>query len=99
MNHCTDQGCEVSAVLRHGSYLRFGCLQFVFTVMAGDDHEAVDANVLKLTKKAKVKSKPPTEESTTTTTTTTGPSAADVDVDADDDATTKMEEDSSDNLK
>ena len=96
MNHCTDQGCEVSAVLRHGSYLRFGCLQFVFTVMAGDDHEAVDANVLKLTKKAKVKSKPPTEESTTTT---TGPTAADVDVDAGDDATTKMEEDSSDDLK
>lgn len=96
MNHCTDQGCEVSAVLRHGSYLRFGCLQFVFTVMAGDDHEAVDANVLKLTKKAKVKSKPPTEESTTTT---TAPSAADVDVDADDDTATKMEEDSSDDLK
>ena len=82
--------------MRHGSYLRFGCLQFVFTVMAGDDHEAVDANVLKLTKKAKVKSKPPTEESTTTT---TAPSAADVDVDADDDTATKMEEDSSDDLK
>jgi len=84
------QGCEVSAVLRHGSYLRFGCLQFVFTVMAGDDREAVDTDVLKLTKKVKTKSRPTTEESTTTN----------VDVDTDEGTTTsKMEEDSSDELK
>ena len=26
-------GCENSALLHHGSYVRFGCLQFVFTVV------------------------------------------------------------------
>ena len=27
-----EKGCEVSAVLHHGSYIRFGCLQFVFSI-------------------------------------------------------------------
>ena len=36
MNKLNDEmrgGCENSAVLHHGSYIRFGCLQFVFTVV------------------------------------------------------------------
>jgi len=28
-----EKGCEVSAVLHHGSYIRFGCLQFVFSIL------------------------------------------------------------------
>ncbi len=36
-----DRGCEVSAVLHHGSYVRFGCLQFVFSVLTYDD-ELID---------------------------------------------------------
>lgn len=28
-----EKGCEVAAVLHHGSYIRFGCMQFVFTVL------------------------------------------------------------------
>ena len=28
----TMKGCEVSAVLNHGSYIRIGCFQFVFTI-------------------------------------------------------------------
>ena len=28
-----NQGCENSAVLRHGSYIRMGCLQFVFSIL------------------------------------------------------------------
>ena len=26
-------GCENSAILHHGSYIRFGCLQFAFTII------------------------------------------------------------------
>ena len=26
-------GCENSAILHHGSYIRFGCLQFAFTIV------------------------------------------------------------------
>lgn len=32
-DHNFEKGCEVSAVLHHGSYIRFGCMQFVFTVL------------------------------------------------------------------
>ena len=28
-----NQGCENSAILQHGSYIRMGCLQFVFSIM------------------------------------------------------------------
>jgi len=31
------KGCEVSAVLHHGSYIRFGCLQFVFSITNYED--------------------------------------------------------------
>lgn len=32
-----DHGCENSAVLHHGSFLRFGCLQFAFSVVDYQD--------------------------------------------------------------
>lgn len=34
-----EKGCEVSAVLHHGSYIRFGCLQFVFSVLTYEREE------------------------------------------------------------
>lgn len=36
-----NKGCEVSAVLHHGSYIRFGCLQFVFCVLDYDSDDSV----------------------------------------------------------
>lgn len=45
----SGQGCEVSAIVQHGSYLRFGCLQFVFCIAnhqsdvdKGDDSETAN---------------------------------------------------------
>ena len=35
-------GCEVSAVLHHGSYIRFGCLQFVFSITNYEDDDEGD---------------------------------------------------------
>ena len=35
-------GCEVSAVLHHGSYVRFGCLQFVFSITNYEDDDNDD---------------------------------------------------------
>ena len=32
-----EKGCEVSAALHHGSYIRFGCLQFVFSILTYDN--------------------------------------------------------------
>jgi len=32
-----DHGCETSAVLHHGSFLRFGCLQFAFSIVDYQD--------------------------------------------------------------
>ena len=32
-NMNVEGGCENSAILHHGSYIRFGCLQFAFTVI------------------------------------------------------------------
>ena len=42
-------GCEHSAILHHGSYLRFGCLQFAFTMMdsATENHPTSLNNVSK----------------------------------------------------
>ena len=48
--HCTKsaaemnspKGCEVSAVLKHGSYVRFGCFQFVFSIVNYGDEEPGD---------------------------------------------------------
>ena len=37
-----DKGCEVSAVLHHGSYVRFGCLQFVFSILTYNGNEEVE---------------------------------------------------------
>ncbi len=31
-------GCEHSAVLHHGSLIRIGCLQFVFSVVLEEEH-------------------------------------------------------------
>ena len=36
------KGCENSAVLHHGSFLRMGCLQFVFSIMGSPDEEKVE---------------------------------------------------------
>jgi hypothetical protein len=48
----------VSAILKHGSYLRFGCLQFVFGVMDYNNHqEQDDTAILSLTKKIKSEEK------------------------------------------
>ena len=33
------KGCEVSAVLHHGSYIRFGCLQFVFSILTYENED------------------------------------------------------------
>ena len=35
-------GCENSAVLHHGSYIRFGCLQFAFTIINYTSNPALD---------------------------------------------------------
>ena len=38
-------GCETSAVLHHGSFLRFGCLQFAFCVIdyqENDDSTSIE---------------------------------------------------------
>ena len=32
-NDAVGGGCENSAMLHHGSYIRFGCLQFAFTII------------------------------------------------------------------
>jgi hypothetical protein len=50
------KGCEGSAILHHGSYLRFGCLQFVFTVVDCND-VSDDSDILCLTKKLKIQPK------------------------------------------
>ena len=34
-----ERGCEVSAVLHHGSYVRFGCLQFVLSILSYENEE------------------------------------------------------------
>ena len=34
-----ERGCECSAVLHHGSYVRFGCLQFVFSILTYEDDQ------------------------------------------------------------
>ena len=34
-----ERGCEVSAVLHHGSYVRFGCLQFVLSILSYKNEE------------------------------------------------------------
>merc|ERR1719273_341694 len=34
-----ERGLEVSAVLHHGSYIRFGCLQFVFSILTYENEE------------------------------------------------------------
>ena len=34
-----DGGCENSAILHHGSYIRIGCLQFAFTIVDFMDNE------------------------------------------------------------
>ncbi len=48
----------MSAILKHGSYLRFGCLQFVFGVMDYNNHqEQDDTAILSLTKKIKSEEK------------------------------------------
>ena len=57
----------MSAILKHGSYLRFGCLQFVFGVMDyNNDNEQDDTAILSLTKRSKnvpeVKSKEEVKE-------------------------------------
>merc|ERR1739844_180727 len=39
-----ERGCEVSAVLHHGSYVRFGCLQFVFSITNYEDDIDKDKN-------------------------------------------------------
>ena len=36
-----DGGCENSAILHHGSYIRIGCLQFAFTIVDFMDNEKV----------------------------------------------------------
>ena len=34
-----ERGLEVSAVLHHGSYIRFGCLQFVFSILTYENED------------------------------------------------------------
>ena len=36
-----EKGCEVSAALHHGSYIRFGCLQFVFSILTYDNEDII----------------------------------------------------------
>jgi hypothetical protein len=40
-----EKGCETSAVLHHGSYLRIGCLQFVFCILTYGDFEEKSHNL------------------------------------------------------
>ena len=43
-----DGGCENSAILHHGSYIRIGCLQFAFTIVDYvDGVENVDKSMTK----------------------------------------------------
>ena len=37
-----DKGCEVSAALHHGSYVRFGCMQFIFSIMTYANEDEKD---------------------------------------------------------
>ena len=67
-------------MLRHGSYVRFGCLQFVFTVTDNDDKLGYDVDILKLTKKLKIRSRDKSSEEPVSTET----------------EATQMEEDSAD---
>ena len=67
-------------MLRHGSYVRFGCLQFVFTVTDNDDKLGDDVDILKLTKKLKIRSRDKSSEKPVSTET----------------EATQMEEDSAD---
>lgn len=67
-------------MLRHGSYVRFGCLQFVFTVTDNDDKLGDDVDILKLTKKLKIRSRDKSSEEPVSTET----------------EATQMEEDSAD---
>ena len=39
-------GCENSAVLKHGSYVRIGCLQFVFSILDFESGEMTVANMV-----------------------------------------------------
>ena len=39
-----DGGCENSAILHHGSYIRIGCLQFAFTVVDYLNNDASNGN-------------------------------------------------------
>ena len=44
-----EKGCEVSAALHHGSYIRFGCLQFVFSILTYGDEDEVKEEPLEAT--------------------------------------------------
>ena len=59
-----NHGCETSAVLHHGSFIRFGCLQFAFSIIdyqengdheepSSDRHNAVDEEADDVTEKVK----------------------------------------------
>ena len=64
-----NHGCETSAVLHHGSFIRFGCLQFAFSIIdyqengdhqeqpSSDTHNAVDEEADDVTEKVKKESK------------------------------------------
>lgn len=49
--HQVDHGCETSAVLHHGSFIRFGCLQFAFSVIDYQENDEEEIEVK--TEKAK----------------------------------------------
>ena len=52
-----ERGCEVSAVLHHGSYVRFGCLQFVFSILTYGNEDELSTEVSFDTKAVKKESK------------------------------------------